>query len=224
MAPPARARHPGHLVALAHSQAPSLPVHSKQGHRPLRTDRLPGSQPAGTASTGTRLRSPPTTPNGCGSGTFLGGMDACSAPRTLLSRPRVTKPLQGHPSVAPWGPCLALGGLQACTNGGPAGRWEPTSSKAANVLIQEGQTPAGGGTPGLWVGAGAHSRPSRLARASAGVMLRTRRHHQSQGTPIGLGLSPHTPGGRAAGQGSGLHPGRTGPLTPAPRPSAETGP
>lgn len=224
MAPPARARHLGHLVALAHSQAPSLPVHSKQGHRPLRTDRLPGSQPAGTASTGTRLSSPPTTPNGCGSGTFLGGMDACSAPRTLLSRPRVTKPLQGHPSVAPWGPCLALGGLQACTNGGPAGRWEPTSSKAANVLIQEGQTPAGGGTPGLWVGAGAHSRPSRLARASAGVMLRTRRHHQSQGTPIGLGLSPHTPGGRAAGQGSGLHPGRTGPLTPAPRPSAETGP
>ena len=91
------------------------------------------------------------------------------------------------------------------------------------MRIQVGQRPAGRGAPGLWVGAGAHSRPSSLAWASAGAVLRTRRHHQSRGAPLGLGLSPHTPGGRAAGQGPGLHPGRTGPLTPAPQPSAETG-
>lgn len=95
--------------------------------------------------------------------------------------------------------------------------------RAANVRVQEGQMPAGGGAPGLWVGAGAHSQPSRLAWASADAVLRTRRHHQSRGAPLGLGLSPHTPGGRAAGQGPGLHPGRAGPLTPAPQPSAETG-
>ena len=136
----------------------------------------------------------------------------CSAARTLLSGPRVTKPPWGHPGVAPVGPPLPGPGR-------PAGRhqWGPRREvganslhgQAANMRVQVGQMPAGGGAPGLWVGAGAHSRPSSLVWASAGAVLRTRRHHHSRGGPLGLG--------------PGLHPGGTRPLMPAPQPSAETG-
>lgn len=121
--PPPLAWHPGHL-ALACSQAHSLPAHPAQG--PAGRQVPLGSSRQARPAWGL-LCSPPAAPDGCGPGIFLRGTDACSAPRTLLSRPRVTKPPRGHPGVAPVGPlCPALGGLRAGTNGGPDGRCKPT--------------------------------------------------------------------------------------------------
>ena len=111
---------------------------------------------------------------------------------------------RGSPSAWPWEAC------GPAPMGAPTGGGSQLPPRAGGKHARSGGPDASWrGSPGALGGAGAHSRPSSLAWASAGAVLRTRRHHHSRGGPLGLG--------------PGLHPRGTRPLMPAPQPSAETG-
>jgi len=122
--------------------------------------------------------------------------------------------------------------------GAPAQPWEargraPTGAPpgGGSRLPPRRQTcVCSGGPDASWRGSpgalGGSWRTQPAVKPGQGLRWRGAAHTASPsvpGAPISLGLPPHTPGGRAAGQGPGLHPGRTGLLTPALRPSVETG-